>query len=115
MSGVTGSIASRIATGRDQLRGLLAQIASAKNDALLFERYERLSRRLDRLTEHRILRWTHEAATTLAQLGRARVRVGTMDLRIASIALANDATLLSRNLRDFQKVPNLRVENWLDG
>jgi tRNA(fMet)-specific endonuclease VapC len=36
-----------------------------------------------------------------------------MDLKIASIVLAHDATLLSRNLRDFQQVPNLRVEDWL--
>jgi tRNA(fMet)-specific endonuclease VapC len=35
-----------------------------------------------------------------------------MDLRIASIALATNATLLSRNLRDFQRVPGLTVEDW---
>ena len=37
-----------------------------------------------------------------------------MDLKIASIALAANATLLSRNLRDFQRIPNLSVENWLE-
>jgi len=36
-----------------------------------------------------------------------------MDLKIASIVLAHDATLLSRNLRYFQQVLNLRVEDWL--
>jgi tRNA(fMet)-specific endonuclease VapC len=36
-----------------------------------------------------------------------------MDLKIASIALANGATLLTRNTRDFQKVPGLQIENWL--
>ena len=34
------------------------------------------------------------------------VRIGTMDLKIASICLANDATLLTRNLVDFDKVPD---------
>ncbi|MBM3862272.1 MAG: type II toxin-antitoxin system VapC family toxin [Verrucomicrobia bacterium] len=47
-------------------------------------------------------------------LRKHRLRVGTMDLKIASICLAHDATLLTRNLADFQKVPGLRVENWLD-
>jgi tRNA(fMet)-specific endonuclease VapC len=37
-----------------------------------------------------------------------------MDLKIAAIALVNQALLLSANLRDFEKVPQLRVENWLD-
>jgi tRNA(fMet)-specific endonuclease VapC len=39
--------------------------------------------------------------------------IGTMDLKIASIALAHSATLLSANLRDFRQVPNLSVEDWL--
>ncbi len=37
-----------------------------------------------------------------------------MDLRIASIVIANGATLLTRNLKDFTRVPDLRVENWLE-
>ena len=38
-----------------------------------------------------------------------------MDLRIASIVIASKATfLLSRNLRDFQRIPNLNVEDWLE-
>ena len=43
-----------------------------------------------------------------------RRQVGTQDLKIACICLAHDATLLTRNLADFQPVPGLRVENWLD-
>jgi tRNA(fMet)-specific endonuclease VapC len=35
-----------------------------------------------------------------------------MDLKIAATAIANNATLLSRNLKDFNKVPGLKVENW---
>ncbi|WP_395092089.1 hypothetical protein [Armatimonas sp.] len=35
-----------------------------------------------------------------------------MDLKIASIALSNQATLLTRNLRDYSKVPGLRCEDW---
>ncbi len=42
-------------------------------------------------------------------------RLAEPDLRIASIALSNDLTLVTGNVRHFSRVPNLRVENWLRG
>jgi tRNA(fMet)-specific endonuclease VapC len=35
-------------------------------------------------------------------------------LRIAAIALVRDLTVVTANLRHFQRVPGLRVENWLE-
>ena len=40
-------------------------------------------------------------------------KIGRAEL-IACIAIANQATLVSRNLKDFRLVPNLKVENWAD-
>lgn len=48
-----------------------------------------------------------------AQLEREGQRLEEPDLRIASIALANDMTLVSGNVRHFKRVPGLRLENWL--
>jgi tRNA(fMet)-specific endonuclease VapC len=36
-----------------------------------------------------------------------------VDLKIASIAMSNQATLLTRNAKDFEKIPGLRFEDWL--
>jgi len=36
------------------------------------------------------------------------------DLRIASIALSRDLTMVTGNTRHFARVPNLPVENWLN-
>ena len=41
-------------------------------------------------------------------------KIGRADLLIAAITLANRATLVTRNLRDFRQVPGLQVENWVD-
>jgi tRNA(fMet)-specific endonuclease VapC len=41
-------------------------------------------------------------------------KIGRADLLIASITLANRATLVTRNLRHFRQIPGLKVENWVD-
>lgn len=61
-----------------------------------------------------LLEWDHDTAAIFVRLRAEGVRIATLDLRIACIALAYQATLLSRNLGDFRQVPGLRVENWLD-
>lgn len=48
-----------------------------------------------------------------ARLERDGRRLAEPDLRIAAIALARDATLITANIRHFARVPDLRVENWL--
>lgn len=52
-----------------------------------------------------------ELRTHLERLG---VPIGPNDLLIASHALALDLTLVTGNVREFSRVPGLRVENWLD-
>ena len=41
-----------------------------------------------------------------------KVKISRADLLIACIALAHNATLVTRNVKDFAKVPNLKIENW---
>lgn len=53
--------------------------------------------------------------TLRAKLESEGRRLAEPDLRIASIALSNDLTLVTGNVRHFSRVPNLRVENWLRG
>lgn len=48
---------------------------------------------------------------TLEAEGR---RLDEADLRIAAICVARDLTLVTGNVRHFERVPGLRVENWLE-
>ena len=41
-------------------------------------------------------------------------KIGRTDLLIAGIALSNQATLVTRNAKDFKLVPRLRIVNWVD-
>ncbi len=52
------------------------------------------------------------AATVFEGLRAQRVRIATMDLRIAAIALSRDLVLLTRNISDFSRVLGLVVEDW---
>jgi predicted nucleic acid-binding protein len=38
---------------------------------------------------------------------------GRISFLIASIALTNRATLVTRNTKDFQNIPNLKLANWM--
>ena len=49
-----------------------------------------------------------------AELERNGIRLDEPSLRIASIALAHDLTLVTGNVRLYERVPRLRIENWLE-
>ena len=58
-----------------------------------------------------------DAAAELAGLLRAQFAdqgkpIGPYDLQIAAIALANNCTLVTHNVREFSRVPNLLIEDW---
>jgi tRNA(fMet)-specific endonuclease VapC len=76
------------------------------------ETYERLQALLRFFNEIPVLGYTRVAAARFENLRHSRLRVGSMDLKIAAIALSQDGVLLSSNLKDFNQVPNLRVEDW---
>lgn len=48
-----------------------------------------------------------------ADLQRRGTPIGANDLFIAAHALALDCTLVTDNMREFERVPGLRIENWL--
>jgi tRNA(fMet)-specific endonuclease VapC len=104
-----------IISAEEQLRGWLAQIHRLNNDPLAqVPIYERLQNRLEFFARWTALPWTTSAAEKFANLRREGIRIGPMDLKIAAIALENDATLLTRNTLDFAKVPRLKFANWLE-
>lgn len=59
-----------------------------------------------------VLPFDAEAIAIFDKLRGQRVRVSTMDLRIAAIAISRNLVLLTRNARDFSKVPELVTEDW---
>lgn len=113
IDGADDAVLLPVVSVEEQLRGWLAQIRRASSVHRQIVPYVRLVKLVEFLRDWQIVPWNEPAADTFSRLRSLRVRIGTQDLKIASIALVNDALLLSANLRDFEKVPGLRVENWL--
>jgi tRNA(fMet)-specific endonuclease VapC len=105
-------VATTIISYEEQMRGWMAYIARTRSMTQQVEAYRRLLRHLDNYRRVPVLAFDAQAAIEFQRLRRARVRIGTMDLKIAAIVLSQSATLLSKNLADFGKVPDLRVEDW---
>ena len=102
-----------VVAAEEQCKGWLAKIARTRDIHQQISPYRRLAELFDFLAEWDIISLTEPAADLFAQLRRQKLRVGSQDLKIAAITITEDALLLSANLRDFQKAPGLRVENWL--
>jgi tRNA(fMet)-specific endonuclease VapC len=105
-------VATTIVNYEEQIRGWMAYIARAKSTAQQVEAYQRLRRHLDNYRQIPVLDFDEAAADEFQRLRRSRIRIGTMDMKIAAVVLSHDATLLSRNMADFRKAPGLKVEDW---
>ncbi|MFH1907625.1 MAG: type II toxin-antitoxin system VapC family toxin [Chloroflexota bacterium] len=105
-------LAVSIITVQEQLQGRLAQVQAARDMEALVRAYQALH---EAVTFHRaipILDFDERAAAIFTSLRQQKLRIGTLDLRIAAVALAAGATLITRNRRDFDRAPGLVIEDW---
>ncbi len=105
-------IAVSIISYEEQMRGWLSFSAQAKSTPQQIEAYRHLRKLVEQFRDVPLIDYDEKAAPEFERLVRERVRIGTMDLKIAAIALANGAVMLTRNRRDFEKVPDLQIEDW---
>jgi tRNA(fMet)-specific endonuclease VapC len=98
----------------EQLRGWLAAIKRKHDLSDQVPVYRRLGQLWEFFSAWRILPFDDSAADLCKKLRKQKHRIGSQDLKIASIAITCDVLLLSANLRDFRQIPGIRVENWLE-
>lgn len=96
----------------EQVNGWTKYIARSKQSDGLVRGYTELEGILDTFVRAQVLPFSSAAAHVYDELRSQRIRVGTMDLRIAAIVIANQMTLLTRNTVDFERVPGLAFEDW---
>ena len=105
--------ATTVVTFEEHMRGWLAGIRRARDVADHVRPYDQLINLVRFFQAWEIVRFDEHAAERFRELRQQRVRIGALDLKIASIALGRGAMVLSANAQDFKQVPGLHVEDWL--
>ena len=107
-----GDRAVSVITVEEQLSGWYAQLRQAKRPERLAWAYRRLAATVRFLSQVQIVDFDESVIQRCEQLKKLKLKVGKLDLRIAATVLERGAILVTRNLRDFQRVPGLRIEDW---
>jgi tRNA(fMet)-specific endonuclease VapC len=105
-------LACSIISFHEQVLGCHTYINQARRAEDVVRGYRMLAQVLLDFTEALVIPFDAAAATVFEELVAQRVRVGTMDLRMAAIALSRGMIMVTRNTRDFRKVPGLQIEDW---
>lgn len=101
-----------VITVEEQLTGWYTFLRGAKTPVKVAAAYDRLLQAVKFLGSLPILPFNAAAIGRYQNLQSLKLNVGKQDLRIAAIALEHGAVVVTRNLRDFQRVPGLTVEDW---
>lgn len=111
----TTTVAIPVVTRMEVLRGRFDAVLKAVDGAALTRAVEGLITSEAYLVEFAVLAFDAAVATfdRFRQDGGVR-KMGRNDLLTACITLAHDATLVTRNIKDFALVPGLRLVNWAD-
>jgi tRNA(fMet)-specific endonuclease VapC len=96
--------------------GWVGQLNRVENEAYKIEIYQRLHLTTQFIQQMPVLNYEQTASAEYQQIIKANPILAKRrlekDMRIAAIALANEATIVTRNKRDFEQVLKLNIEDW---
>jgi tRNA(fMet)-specific endonuclease VapC len=105
-------LAITVVTVEEKLTGWYSLIRKAKKPEQFIHAYQRLANAINLLKPLRILDVSAAAFDRYQDLKSQKLGVAKMDLLIAAIVLDAKATLVTRNVRDFARVPGLTIVDW---
>jgi tRNA(fMet)-specific endonuclease VapC len=108
----SSELALSIITVEETLTGWYGQIRRAKKDDQLIRAYAALQQAVEFCARVRILPLNEDAMGRFHHLRSSKRRAGGNDLKIAAVALAHAAILVTRNKQDFKGIPGLDLEDW---
>ncbi|QEH31551.1 tRNA(fMet)-specific endonuclease VapC [Aquisphaera giovannonii] len=106
------ALAITVISVEEQLTGWYAVLRRARDHASLARAYQRLAQAATWCGRWTILPHSESTIARVVALHQMRLNVGKMDLSIAAIVLEHGGVLVTRNRRDFARVPGLLIEDW---
>lgn len=106
------AVATTIITLEEDIGGWLPACRRARDGAARVQAYARLQKALRFYQRVAWLPFNDAAATLFDQLRVQKLHLGTHDLCIAAIALSVGGVLVTRNSKDFRRIPGLVMEDW---
>jgi tRNA(fMet)-specific endonuclease VapC len=107
-----GTVVPTVISAEEQLTGWYSLLRRVKRPDQLEHAYRRLADVVEFFAGCTILPMDRAAIARYTRLTAMKLNVKKMDLRIAAIALEYNATVVTRNVRDFGRVPGLAVADW---
>jgi tRNA(fMet)-specific endonuclease VapC len=101
-----------IITIHEQLLGSHTYINRASDESHLLRGYAMMAQIVNSTKIIPTISFEERSLRVFKELKSQKIKVATMDLRIASIAISYNLTLLTRNRKDFAQIPNLLLEDW---
>ena len=96
----------------ETMRGRLAVLARVLTGVKHVQAYARLAAAEQMFRTFPLVPFDASSESLFQQLRATHLRVGTLDLKIAAVALTNGLTVLTRNRSDFGRVPGLTLADW---
>lgn len=105
-------VAITVLTVEEQLSGWYKELRRATEPQTLAAVYLRMANTVQFYSCLPIFSLTEAAIRRCEDLTRQKLKVRKTDLRIAAIVLEMNAVIVTRNMRDFKRVPGLAIEDW---
>jgi len=105
-------IAITVISVEELVRGRFAQVRKANKPEERVNAYFWLAQTTEFLCGFNVVAYDMQAENYFQQLRSQKIRIGTQDMKIGAIALSQNAVVVTRNQRDFEQIPNLKIEDW---
>jgi tRNA(fMet)-specific endonuclease VapC len=105
-----------VITVQELFNGWVSRLNTTADSSLMLERYANFCQTIEFVKQFPVLNFEAQADREYTRillenpaLRKKRLR---QDLRIATIALTQDAIVVTRNQRDFSQIPGLQIVDW---